>query len=324
LRVSRNEKDAPVASPVEPAGNRFTVSEPRAREASGNLPNTGSSLLVIAPDQQQVLGGPYVLSKLIPVWESLGIRVRVGSEQEGNQEDVAFLHVDLTLVPDDLMERAHRYREIINGRATDMSKRRVSRHLVERRGSWSGPVIVKTDLNYGGRSERAHAAGGSGPGRLGRVRRRLPWTISGDLKPAKYPVYPSKREVPLLVWLNGKLVVEEFRPERKGEFYCLRNWVFLGSREMTVRSWGRSPVLKAADIVDHEYDIEVPDELRRLREDLGFDFGKFDFVLNDGKVCLFDANRTPTVAQGPPKPKADGERDRLAELAEGIFDWVAR
>jgi hypothetical protein len=44
---------------------------------------------------------------------------------------------------------------------------------------------------------------------------------------------------------------------------------------------------------------EIPDELRRLRREMGFDFGKFDYGIVDGRVVLYDANRTPVMLASP-------------------------
>jgi hypothetical protein len=42
--------------------------------------------------------------------------------------------------------------------------------------------------------------------------------------------------------------------------------------------------------------VPVPQALREMRARLGFDYGKFDFVVNDGRATLFDA----TAPQSPP------------------------
>ena len=52
-------------------------------------------------------------------------------------------------------------------------------------------------------------------------------------------------------------------------------------------------------IVDFERLTEVPEELRQIRRDLKFDFGKFDYTMVDGRPVLFDANRTPTIGDFP-------------------------
>ena len=60
--------------------------------------------------------------------------------------------------------------------------------------------------------------------------------------------------------------------------------------------------------------FDVPPALRRRRAELGFDFGKFDYVVQDGEPVLLDANRTPAIDE------IGGERARL--LAPGIHDFL--
>ena len=38
---------------------------------------------------------------------------------------------------------------------------------------------------------------------------------------------------------------------------------------------------------------EVHPQIRELREAMGFDYGKFDYVVRDGEAILLDANKTP-------------------------------
>ena len=39
----------------------------------------------------------------------------------------------------------------------------------------------------------------------------------------------------------------------------------------------------------------MPDELRNIRRDLGFDYGKFDYAIVNDRVVLYDVNRTPAL-----------------------------
>jgi hypothetical protein len=76
--------------------------------------------------------------------------------------------------------------------------------------------------------------------------------------------------------------------------------------------------VKSSSVIRREVLRDVPDELRRIRADLGFDFGKFDYAIVDGKVVLYDVNRTPTY----------GGFDRedflpnMRHLAEGIRGFM--
>jgi len=104
-------------------------------------------------------------------------------------------------------------------------------------------------------------------------------------------------------------VVERFLPEQDARGFWLRAWVFFGDRERCTRYCGTLPIVKSAEIIARE-PVPVPDELRAERERLGFDYGKFDFVVRDGRAILFDANRTPSAP--PLSPEMDASNARLA------------
>lgn len=103
--------------------------------------------------------------------------------------------------------------------------------------------------------------------------------------------------------MDKTLVVEKFTPEIEDGLYVLRLWIFLGQREVVMKLYGRQPIVKSGDLVRFEYIDEVPDELRLERKRLGIDFGKFDFVMNNGEAILLDANKTPTGGQNGKTPQ---------------------
>ncbi|MGH8041905.1 MAG: hypothetical protein ACREPN_07675 [Rudaea sp.] len=224
--------------------------------------------------------------------------------------DVAIMHIDLSVVPAAYSEAARRYPVVVNGAAVDIRKRLVSGNLVTRGDDWTGPVIIKTDLNFSGIPEKNAAE---------RYRRDgkpadLPACIVSTTRP--YPILGSTSMVPADVWDNPGLVVERFLPEQDAHGYWVRAWVFFGDRERCTRYRGTHPIVKSATIVAHE-PAPVPDELRAERERLGFDYGKFDFVVRDGRPILFDANRTPSAP--PPNPEIEASNARLAGGLEALL-----
>jgi hypothetical protein len=262
----------------------------------------------------------YLLRYLIDMWGKAGIdAVVLRGTARYEEAEALILHVDLTVIPDDYLAFSRRYPLVINGRVRDISKRRVSTNLVGIRDAYDGPVIVKTDRNFGGVPERGLPS--RGPWR--RLSRglcgRLPWSVTGRLQPGDYPVYPSRRSVPLAVWLNPRLVVEKFIPEREGSYYALRQWVFLGDRGISQRILSREPVIKSSNVAHRERDVPVPEGMRALRKRMGFDYGKFDYVVYDGEPALLDANRTPGVYGHSPSPRL---RDSLEEFAKGLYALI--
>lgn len=277
------------------------------------------SLVILCHAEDRFWDANFLVRRLIPLWEQMGIRIDVlhgiGTE---TQAEAILLHVDLTVIPEPYLEFARGYPVVVNGSATDISKRLVSRDILSRDSKFQGPVIVKTDLNSGGGPERRlfslnHRV-------LGRfteaASRRLPWTWTGRVNQSKYPIFESVGSVPAVVWLNRNLVVERFLPEREDDLFCLRQWIFLGDRDMHIRSFSSSPIVKAGKVDRFEELGGVPEDLRVMREGLGFDFGKFDYGIVDDRVVLYDANRTPTVA---PSGGRTANTARIENLAEGIL-----
>ena len=208
--------------------------------------------------------------------------------------DLAILHVDLTVVPEDYLAFIRQYPVTINGSVTDISKRRISSNLVCRGDGYQGQVVVKTNNNCRGGCESETASRGTLLKKYtNSLRSRLPWSWQAKL--SDYPIYESVSQVPRAVWHNPDLIVEQFLPERRDGFYCLRTWVFLGDKESNSVSYSDQPIVKSNNILRHEKVAEVPDELRQMRRDLAFDYGKFDYAIVNGRVILYDTNRTPTM-----------------------------
>jgi len=250
----------------------------------------------------------FLLGSLAGHWLDAGHDVSL-AEGLGNwpDGDVAVMHVDLSVVPAAYSEAARRYAIVVNGAATDVRKKRVSRHVVTQDDGWTGPVIIKTDLNHSGIPEM-HAA--QMFRRDGKPADLPPGPVVSTTRP--YPILRSLGEVPREVWANPGLVVERFLPEQDAHGYWVRAWVFFGDRERCTRYRGTHPIVKTATIVGRE-PAPVPEELRAERERLGFDYGKFDFVVHDGRATLFDANRTPSAPPSSPEINASN-----AHLAGGL------
>lgn len=254
----------------------------------------------------------FLLRRLAGHWLDAGHEVSLTAGLDNWPDgDAAVMHIDLSLVPAAYAEAARRYPVVVNGAAVDVRKRRVSRNLVARNDGWSGPVVIKTDLNYGGIPEKQAADAFR---RDGRPPDLPPGPVVSTTRP--YPVLNSASEVPADVWDNPGLVVERFLPERDARGYWMRAWVFLGDRERCTRYCGTQPIVKSATILARE-SVPVPDEIRAERERLGFDYGKFDFVVRDGTAILLDANRTPSAP--PPNPEIEASNRHLAGGLEALL-----
>ena len=247
-----------------------------------------AAIVILEHELQRHLRLPYMVYSLAERWRRAGHEVRVHHGVAAPPPgDLAIVNVDLTVIPEAYRELAARYPRVVNGRVTDVSKSRVSADLLDRYSDWIGPVIVKTEANYGGKPEAL----------LRSIARRdgAACDIPEGPVAQSYPIYESLRQVPDAVWRTPGLVVERFLPERDaGGQYFSRHWVFLGDRDRSIRLRSRVPIIKSGDAIGRE-EVPVPEEMRAWRERLGFDFGKFDYVRHGERFVLLDVNRTPSL-----------------------------
>lgn len=263
----------------------------------------------------------YVIHALAQVWRERGLAVDATSavaDLEVGDDTIVIPHLDATRTPDEYQAFFERCPVVLNRRVTDISKRHVSRHLVRSPDAYDGPVIVKTDLNAGGGPENDKVLDSGRVASFVRraTRRCVPWWVSGMVSTQNYRIYANPRLVPKLVWKQSRLVVERFMPERHDGQYCLRQYVFLGDRGVNTMAFSDSPVVKAMNVTRRVVLAElVPAELVAKRREMGFDYGKFDYVMFDGKAVLLDANRTTTYNVAS---KAGAPSEILKELSCGI------
>jgi hypothetical protein len=281
---------------------------------------TKIAILVHAKDNFEVR--PFLLKFLVEAWKNVGISIQVlcGIEHFA-PADALILHADLTIVPDDYLAFCKQYPLVINGGVRDISKRKISSSLVGQRDSYFGPVIVKTNYNFGGKPERKMARRRPFYRLLNSVTGWLPWSWTGRLHPHNYPIFNSSRDVPRAVWRNPHLVVDRFLPERESTYYCLRQWIFFGDHEINHRIFSESPIVKARNTIHHEGGLPVPEALRALRTKFQFDYGKFDYALVNGEPVLYDANRTPTAAWTTTTAR---QASIVNELAQGLFSFFTK
>lgn len=297
------------------------------------MKSAGRTIAIIADRDDMFESQPRLIRLMVPHWESMGLRVALVIDPASPcLADVGILHVSLSVTPECYRELAARCPRTVNGRVHDIRRRAFSKLLVDRDGPGPdpGPVIVKTDWNSGGwrelRGQVLSSRMGGLARRIGPTRRpwlwlmRLeanrPWSRRRVLPVEAYPVFPRLDAVPVDVWENPNLVVERFVAERDGPRYVCRHWLFLGSREVTRRTVSPNPIVKFRGAMERTAD-GVPEELRRVREDMGFDYGKFDYGIVDGEIALYDVNRTPGASADPRL-----HRETILSLAEGIRDFL--
>lgn len=247
----------------------------------------------------------YILNFFWKRWEERGHTVRIAQGvRDKVPGDIVFNHVDVTVLPDPYREFIARFPRAINGRVTDIGKQHYSPILVGEGDTWDGQVIVKTKANYGGHADAAVRAG-RGDVALGGDAGERPWRKRELLDPYNYPVFDSIQAVPSGVWRNPNLIVEKFMPEfNEDGLYVMRNWHFFGDQGFVRKVSSPFHIVKPMTHGDDSgrecylarTSDPVPREAQALRERLGFDYGRFDYVEVDGRGVVFDANTTPVIA----------------------------
>jgi hypothetical protein len=230
----------------------------------------------------------YVIAKLAEYWRAEGVRVHyLRGTRLYVPADVLILHVDLSVLPASVLRFASGYPRVINRHVRDIRKRTFSTLLVERRGAYSGPVIVKSNFNFGGGPES-----GGHPLRVmrayHRARRIYFRLLTGDWC---YRIYASPSEVPAPIWHDSQLVVEKFLPERRGDDYAVRTYHCFGDRDSFFLLTSPEPIVKGGPAT-RIHPLEPDPRLRVLRRKLDLDYGKIDYLLVDGEPVMIDVNKT--------------------------------
>ena len=93
----------------------------------------------------------YAIDLYARYWRSNGYKVidHVGPNSLP-AADAIILHVDKTDVPSEYRSLQKGYPKVVNGRALDISRRSFSQLLLSPTDNYKGPVIIKTNANYGG------------------------------------------------------------------------------------------------------------------------------------------------------------------------------
>jgi hypothetical protein len=231
----------------------------------------GDALAILTHAEQGLDPGYFLAAIVDEVWRPAGRRVLVHQGlRPPPPAAMALLHVDLTRVPAAYAALARQYPRCLNAGVLDIAKRSIAERRL-RRGlaNWLG--------------------------------QRLPGRWSGRPPGGAYRVYERRALVPAWVWRQPELVVQRFLAERQGAHYALHQWFFLGEASVVSTLLGAEPLVKwqsrVGDLPLHD---EVPAEIRRRRAELGFDYGKFDYVVQEGRAWLLDANTTPHLGGSPP------------------------
>jgi len=265
----------------------------------------------------------YLIDALAFRWKKHGYKViKRYSTKNLPDADIAILHIDATIVPEKYAQCLSKYPVVLNRNVLNISKSFFSCNIVKPTDDYSGSVIIKTNSNCGGMPEASKIKY-----IWSKFTLQWNWEKVSTLNQKKYLVFDKKEDVPAGVWKNRNLVVEKFLPERENGLYFLRYWLFLGNKGWTGRFGANDPIVKFSNKttkneilhVNNEAKdeiVHVPEELIMWRKKLGFDYGRFDYVVHNGKTILFDVNKTMGGAR-----RVDTYASRFDFLASGISDF---
>jgi len=123
-----------------------------------------------------------------------------------------------------------------------------------------------------------------------------------------------------LHWFSDRnVVVEKFRPEFEDGLFHVRIYQFLGDRWSCTRVGTPSRLVKSTPDARTE-PIEPSPEVVAWRGELGLDYGKLDYVVNDGEAVLLDVNKTT----GASTYMDDDRRRRMRRnQAEGLYSYFS-
>lgn len=235
----------------------------------------------------------YFLALLVKLWKQQGIKIDVTAGCNYIPAGLALLHVDTTVVPDEYLALGQRYPVALNGRVKDILKTSISKYLLKRDDPYPGPVIVKTNANFGGFNEFINATR-SGQSTWYDPDLERPWRKREIMDSLNYPIFDKLADVPSGVWKNDKLIVEKFLPERlaNGDYRCCI-YIFFGEQEFAAWFSSPRPVIKSVVATDMGVLDEIPQAIREIRKASGFNYGKFDFTEVNGEIFVYDMNKTP-------------------------------
>ncbi len=241
--------------------------------------------IVILRDRPPLRPLTYAIDHYALRWREAGYHVidHIGLGDIPNA-DLVFVHIDLSVIPQEYIEFIKKIPNTVNGQIFDISRRSFSQILLSQNDPYSGRVIVKTDANYGGLPESFLKK----KKLYNKVFKR--WSTIKALN--KYRIFDSIKKVPKGVWNNNNLIVEPYLYDEENGIYSVSYYMFFGDKEISGRLTSPDePLLKFDNCATDEL-IPLPDEVKQWRKDLKIDFGRFDYLEKNGKYFLIDVNKT--------------------------------
>ncbi len=232
--------------------------------------------------------------------------------------DICFVHLDLSVVPDEYLEFANQYPVVVNGEVKDIRKSSFSQNLLSAKDDYAGKVIVKTDLNYAGWPEK-YLTYPYPILVLFRLMNKMPWLFPEPCTSRDYKIYSNLSEVPGKYFDGNKYVVEKFLPEKEGEYYSCHSYLFMGDSYVCNKKSAKMPIIKDRDL-GMQVDVEPHPEAVAMKQKMGIGYGKLDYCMNNGKMILIDVNKTFTFSRPPGRIEVAAEIFHRTGALESFFN----
>jgi len=255
----------------------------------------------------------YDIMHVAKYWEALGHKtIPVFGTDTFVPADIAIVHVDLSVVPQRFLDFADHYRICLNKNIADIRKSTISKQLLQENDSYHGEVIVKSNCNSAGVPERLNGTWWSRAGlHIEQLSRKFRQQIVIS-EQRDYLIFSHLSLVPREVFSRPDLIVEKFLPERDRGLYHVRCCVFLGNATPCQMMISPKPIVSVGNSLSL-VECETHPEILQLRKQLGFDYGKFDYVIHEGEVVLLDANKTTGSGDLSGNPLIERYRKMRAE-----------
>ena len=249
----------------------------------------------------------HVIDLYCNIWSSWGFQVinHIGC-RDIPESDLYILHIDLSVIPSDFCEAIKSLPRVLNGDILDIRKKRFGL-ILKPESPYTGPVLVKTNCNYGGFPEAAHTRSQNSncPDRA----------ICTLINPLSYPIFKSKLDVPGEVWASPDLIVQPFLNTKEGDLYFVNYYDFFGDKEFSGRIGSRNPIVKFSNSQVDE-PVKLPKIVRHWRKKLKIDYGRIDYIQQGKNIFLLDVNKTEGAGD------IANYMDDYKYLAEGVYDFL--
>lgn len=234
----------------------------------------------------------YAIRFILPRLRDAGIRVRLLDRPAAKgRAEAAFLHIDLTELPEEYHGIRHLYQRTINGDALSIQRHLYSTLWLREDEAHDGPVIVKTVLNCRGLPELHWRKYQSAWTWIAHASRKLLSPGFKERECPSYRVYRSVGEVPDNVWQDERLMVEKFAFPTLDLPVVKHRCHFLFDTELNMKQSFDDVLCSSKKILSNEVaDGPVPDAVHAVRRRLKLDYGAIDYFVVGDNAVVVDAN----------------------------------